>query len=190
MKKLMLAVAVVGAAIIGQAATVTWNSNATKLVDKDGNVQTGLSSGSIMLVLLSDSTGWSDGTWSAAKGSVTELASASIGTGKAAGKITGSAYKFDYDAADASSSPLKNNDVLAVVFKDADGKYSQLTYNTGAAVTETLTVSGLDQNNWSGSLVFGQATGVSGIIAPVPEPTSAMLVLLGVAGLALKRKRA
>ena len=188
MKKFMLAVAMICAATVGQAAAVSWSSDSVQIVDpKTGDTLTSLSSGSIWLVVLTDTTGWSEGTWSAAKGSVTELASASIGAGKTAGIVAGTRYSFTYDETGATG--LKNGDVLAVVFKDSSGAYDQLEYySSKSAVTDTLTVSGMSDTTWSQTFAFGQDGG--SITTPVPEPTSAMLVLLGFAGLALKRKRA
>lgn len=188
MKKLMLAVALICTAIIGRAAAVSWSSGSVRIVDpKTGDTLTSLSSGSIWLVVLSDKTGWSEGTWSAAKGSVTELASANIGAGKTAGIVAGTRYSFTYDETGATG--LKNGDVLAVVFKDSSGAYDQLEYySSKSAVTDTLTVSGMSDTTWSQTFAFGQDGG--SITTPVPEPTSAILVLLGFAGLALKRKRA
>ena len=192
MKKLIIAAALVAAAIVGQSATVDWNAASTVFVDQNGNTQTSIPSGSIVLVLLSNNTGWDAGTWSASAGSLTELASATIGSGKSKGKISGTTYSFSYNETNPSASALKNGDVLAVVFKDADGNYSQLAYYTSkSAVTDTLTVSGLADNTWATIFNFAQGDAASGgIYAPVPEPTSAMLVLLGFTGLALKRKRA
>ena len=192
MKKLIIVAAIAVAATISQAAVVSWTAVSTKLYDASTGEATGLKSGSIVLAILSDTTGWSDGTWKATSG-VTELATATVASSKSIGTISGADYNFFYDEDNPTSSPLKNGDVLAVVFKDADGNYSQLTYyTTKSAVTETLTVSGLNSNVWTDELVFGQA-GDGKIVAgtaSIPEPTSAMLVLLGFAGLALKRKRA
>ena len=76
------------------------------------------------------------------------------------------------------------------MFKDSSGAYDQLEYySSKSAVTETLIVSGLKENNWADELIFGQGSASSGgIYAPVPEPTSAMLLVFGLCGLALKRK--
>ena len=187
MKKLVIAAVALCAAVATQAASVDWNSGSKFFVDADGNKTTLASGTSIALIVLSDNTGWAAGTWEAAAGSVTELATASIGTGKNAGKITGSQYKFSY-----GDQPFADGSVLAVVFKDASGKYDQLVYQaSGAAMTDTMTVAGLAaaENIWAETFSF--ATG-GNVMAPetsdVPEPTSGLLVLLGVAGLALRRR--
>lgn len=191
MKKIMIAALAIATTVIAHAAAVDWNSGASYLVDATGTKQTALESGSIVLVVLGNQTGWSDGTWSAAKGTLTELQVGEIvNTGKAAakGKVNES-FTFEY----GSSSPIKNGDVLAVVLKNDDGSYNQLAYydanaegGVGAAVTDTLTISGMDSDLYSGSYQF--ATG--GNFMAVPEPTSGLLMLVGLAGLALRRRRA
>ena len=58
-------------------------------------------------------------------------------------------------------------------------------------VDDVLVISGLDDimnggNRWSGNLNYAS----SGNFTAVPEPTSGLLMLLGMTGLALRRKRA
>ena len=187
MKKLIIAATLAFAATVSQAATVSWNAGSSKLVDASTGENTTLSSGSIVLVILTDTTGWTDGTWKSTSG-VTELATATVASTKNKGAITGTAYKFSYSE---DSSALKNGSVLGVLFKDASGNYSQLTYySTKAVVSETFTVSGLTSDVWADEFKFGQA-GDGKIVAgtaSIPEPTSALLLMLGLCGLALKRK--
>lgn len=190
MKKMIIAAFAVASAAIAQAAAVDWSSGSSYLVDATGTKQTALESGSIVLVVLGSQTGWTDGTWSAKKGTLTELQTGEIvnsGKASAKGKVNMS-YAFEYDSA-----IIKNGDVLAVVFKDADGAYTQLAYydakaegGVGAAVTDTFTVSGMENGLYSGSMSFA----TQGNFMAVPEPTSGLLMLVGLAGLALRRRRA
>lgn len=64
--------------------------------------------------------------------------------------------------------------------------------NSALAWTDVADVSAYDYEAGSpapGTLTFTTAAN-SGTIASVPEPTSAMLLVLGMAGLVLRRKRA
>ena len=62
---------------------------------------------------------------------------------------------------------------------DGDYVYTSKTVNKSAQATSTTLIA------------FGSAPGTwSGGSSPIPEPTSGLLMLLGMAGLALRRKRA
>ena len=79
--------------------------------------------------------------------------------------------------------------MLALMFKDEKGTISKLKYLDGTDANIYYTVSGLAGNT---SSLTDQKLTASGnfTTASVPEPTSAMLLLLGVAGMALRRRRA
>ena len=67
------------------------------------------------------------------------------------------------------------------------------TYNSSEVSYKSGIVSKNALGNGTQSVAFGNqasATQAAGAWANVPEPTSALLLMLGVAGLALKRKRA
>lgn len=193
MKKLIVMIGAVALAVVTQAAQVKWTTGANYLVDKTGTKQTALASGEIWLVVLSDTTGWSAGEWTGTAATVTELQQGTIiSSGKAAaqGKVN-QTYSFTY-----GDQAFSDGDTLAVVFKDGDS-YAQIAYydstkedKVGAAITDVLVVSGLSDSEalWSGELAF--ATGGNFLGQAVPEPTSGLLLLVGAAMLALKRKRA
>lgn len=194
MKKLIVAISAVALAVAAQAASVSWKTGSSYLVDNTGTKQTALASGEIWLVVLSDTTGWSAGEWTGTAATVTELQQATIvssGKASAKGKITQD-YAFTY-----GDQAFSDGDTLAVVFKDGDGNYAQIAYydstkedKVGAAITDVLVVSGLSDSEalWTGELSF--ATGGNFLGQAVPEPTSGLLLLVGGALLALKRKRA
>lgn len=184
MKKLMVAVAVAFIAVATQAASFYWGTaqNGAKLVDADNNILTTVpNGGAISLILLgTDTTGYSDATW-LMDATITSSTKASQN-----GRINNN-YAFTWT--DGGSNVIDNGDVLAVVFKDSDGKFSNLkNASDGSDLVARTTVSGINGNNWSNytsQWVFATAN-----YSAVPEPTSGLLLLLGVAGLALKRKRA
>ena len=189
----MIAAAIVCAAAMSQAASLAWTS-AGYLWDTTANAKaTSITGGSIVLALINDGADWTKG--------VTVLdTGALVASGMAAniGKVQGSmSGKFEWSFADGT---LKNGDVLTVLFKDAKGEFSQLHYVdadgklTDTLVTDTYTMSGLSADDSTlDAFKFASSTAAgSSNFAPqaVPEPTLAMLLLLGVAGLALKRRRA
>ena len=180
MKKLLFIAAVACTASLSQAATVKWNSSA-KIADASGTAitsQTGynalLNGGSIILAILND------GLYN---GNYTELGStATIKTTPPpqAGSLKGN-YGFDY-----AKNTLKDGDILGILFKDASGKYWQLKYTAGGMVDDILTIRGLKDDSFSTNFNYA----ASGTFTVVPEPTSGLMILLGLAGLALRRKQA
>ena len=73
--------------------------------------------------------------------------------------------------------------------------YYDTSLGTNGKVVDSLTVTGLadDEDLYAKTLNFATAGNFTAAVSgssSVPEPTSAMLVLVGLCGLALKRKRA
>ena len=183
MKKLMIAAAIVCAAVVGQAATVNWD--VSWAYSKNGSVNT-YDDGSVVnywivnMVSATDTSGLSvdkDGNL------VNSANYAIVGTG--------SIPTFGNGAAEGT---IANGNYLAMVIYDsANGLYG---------VSDAAAVSGiLAEPPTAGTIAggtFQNDGGTEGYIiantpvptSPVPEPTSGLLMLLGVAGLALKRKQA
>ena len=186
MKKLLIALVATTMVGLAHAASISWSSTGF-LWDTATNAKaTSITGGSIVLCLINDGSDWTKGVTVLDTGVLTTTGMANF-VGKVKGSTSG-AYSWSYD-----DDTLKNGDVLTVLFKDGDGKYSQLTYVdtagavTDAAVTDNYTVTGLSGDN-SVLDTFNFAT--SGNFTAVPEPTSGLLMLVGLAGLALRRKRA
>ena len=189
MKKLMIAAAIVCAAAFSQAAQFKWqNATGANWVDDKGalyNKDTHTAPGSLVLVLLG-----TDGTadWSKATEVDGQVGAFSYSTkGGAKNNVVGT-YTFTYGA---TGTP-QNDYVYGVMFKDGDGNLSQLVdATTGNALDTTYTIAGLGDNGWQGTgnqpFTFATANYTT---ASVPEPTSGLLLLLGVAGMALRRLRA
>ena len=186
MKKLMVAAAIVCAAVVSQAATVKWSSS-FNAIDKEGNIlHADPKPLTVSLVLLGTGVtdlgtfeaDWSkavavqDATWA-----IKENTKAKPPTWTA--KASGTYYGDDKHT-------IAIGDVYAVMLND-NGTLSQLTYADGTLVNEMVLV---EKAGASDQTTFGTFATANYVVESVPEPTSAMLLLLGVAGLALKRKRA
>ena len=169
MKKLMILAAVALIAGMSQAAMVTWgNASTSKLVGLDGT--TPITSG--ITVTLMYENGMSTGS------SVSAINSMNAGVLSTA-KWT---YQFDTDATTGDKF------YLHAVLKVDDKEYEMdIAKDNPFAITAT---------NNGGSETFYWAAGTYGgamwkeTTPDEPEPTSALLMLCGLAGLALRRKRA
>ena len=189
MKKLMIAAAIVCAAALSQAASFSWMSANKCYLDntdpktwKDGAVLTALTSGTKGYM---DSSLYTDFTWSF------EMV---LSDGTSSDTLTGTPNFSSHKISNTLSS-----DIFSIPTDDS-GK----TYTWDIVLTGTATIDGNDitltSNTIHGSQVYSKISDskitftspatwtVS--VESVPEPTSGLLLLLGVAGLALKRKRA
>ena len=173
----MIAAFAVAVAAVAQAASITWGASSYNYITKAGVIQTAATALEGDFVLAYLGTGTAD--WSSA--TVANVGSVSYGTvkGNAYAKATGS-YSWTYGADGTPS----NGDIFGVMFKDSEGDLYQLEYADGSKVTETITISGMGNNTFSNNFTFATAN-----YTAVPEPTSGLMLLLGVAGLALRRKQ-
>ena len=193
MKKLMIAAVAVCAAAMVQAAAVNWTSNNMSLTDAVGAAQGGQLDGyTLVLVNLGSTINWDNATvieTGAAIGQTTMTINTA--TSSKRGRVTGK-VSFTYNKGEKNL--IENGDYLALMFQDKEGNLSKLTYTaSGNEVGNeaTVLVAGLDNDSSSIPAANG-AIKLSGNFTAqsVPEPTSALLMLLGVAGLALRRRRA
>lgn len=187
MKKLMVAAAIVCAAVVSQGASVVWSSSFSA-TDKDGNVlQVAPTTPTISLVLLatgvdaadfaSFTADWSkavaiqDATWDVKQNTRTGK-----WTAKGSGAFAGSA-----------THTIAVGDVYGVMLND-NGKLSQLTYGDGSLDSQMVLVTKAGASDQTTFSSFATANYV--VAASVPEPTSGLLLVLGLAGMALRRRRA
>ena len=209
MKKLMIALGAIALAMGVQAASFSWTSgNYSYFADSQTGAKistaeaysSAMNGGAIVLVYLGTTTNWSwdDATVLTGTGiSGTSGAITTTGLARNQGKV-GGVFGFTYNGDSDASSQVKNGDVFGVMYQDKDGALSHIFYvddegNKGADITTTYTVSGLvDDTTKADTFSFTTAgtTSAPNNFTAVPEPTSGLLLLLGMAGLALKRKRA
>lgn len=169
MKKLTLMIGAVALAMGVQAASVDWKVSGTAATE-NYNVY--------LLTSIADSYE-----------SVADIASAALISGTIA-----KAGRNYYAGGTAASEAITKDSMKEVYWVIVDGSGAPTTYNYVKADLSSYVYDPDNQESSPGD--FGSISaadmlaGTSGSFGAVPEPTSGLLVLLGMAGLALKRKRA
>lgn len=193
MKKLIMAVAVAIAAIGLNAATVNWG--ATKGYLYNGATAAKVTSGSAYLMFVTDSYKQSDliAAFKAADGKADATLTAMTGSGAMAtgagtigsnARITGASSTYA-TTADATVYFVVFNGDKMFISDTTDAIYDSVTGESTASFASMSTASKLDLQASDGYTSAGWYG-----VASVPEPTSGLLMLLGMAGLALRRKHA
>ena len=182
MKKLMIMAASVMLAAMTHAAAVGWTLSGASAYAGDAYQffvigQNGADSVSVITALLdagtsADSYAFGSGTI-ASNGAGTMTAAAS-GLTLGAGSYEAFFVVFDSDSPTAGSSNYAVVSGVSTLSKTVSDTSATVMFTTGNQSTYLNNAS-----NWSS---YGSSA--------VPEPTSGLLMLLGMAGLALKRKRA
>ena len=182
MKKLMIAAAIVCAAALSHGATVAWGG---AVATPDG---TDTLAAGTQAALLYSATAFT--------GAATEVAGWTVGSAADNGGSLVQIYTMD--GTDEANWEFMNT---YSVDGSVDGYYAVLVLNdagTFASYYDIGSISGTTgassptdktiNMGWTSEDVFLTSGGYT--TAVVPEPTSGLLLLLGMAGLALKRKRA
>ena len=165
MKKLIIIVAATFVAVAAQAASFAWTTSGIKGVEGSG-----LFTGSAILTAFVTGTDTVVGTWN---GNIVNgvLNGSSSGLVISSDSFVGSS-KYDFI-------------FVATTTVDTKEYVWTSTKKTGTAqATSTPSISWFAANHTTGEGINANGWAVA------PEPTSGLLLLLGMAGLALKRKRA
>jgi len=180
MKKLMFVLAAVAMAAGVQAASVSWTC--TNVKDGDGNAISGIAyfvnaatlsqSDASAFTKASDWTSALDGMYSY--------------TPSAAGKYTSAAVEnATLGLTDGAASQA-----YLVIFDTATITDASHYYMTEVKSFEALGGTETASLKWGSQSTASQAAGAWTSVQGVPEPTSGLLMLVGLAGLALRRRRA
>lgn len=196
MKKLMFMLAAVAAVGMVQAASINWSTGTgVKGVKSDSDSSFGTSNAasgtlSIYVWLVSESVynaTSTDKIWDTYGTSLGTATASKTGLGGATG---GTAKADGLDFSTEANTPYYG---LVLVGLDTD-KDGTLDYYIANKATSNINTSGAGTavSNLAKNLGGTGGTAITGWTAAsdVPEPTSGILLLLGVAGLALRRKRA
>ena len=179
MKKLMFMLAAVAVAACTQAASVSWTC--TNVKDGSGNAIDGIAY-FVNAATLSQET---LATYTKASDFTTALSGMYSYTPSTAGKYTSAAVEnATLGLTDATASQA-----YLVIFDTATITDSSNYYVTEVKSFDALGGTETQQVKWGSQSTPSQAAGAWKAVN-IPEPTSGLLMLLGMAGLALRRKRA
>lgn len=172
MKKLMIIAALAFTASIAQAASVNWSITSGTAAQVGFNVY---------LVAAIDST-WTSGADVAA--SAAELGTGTSGTVVKNGRVYNVAPTTA--SGDGITTTSMANAYFVLVQSDSATSYTYISADLSANVFGETDAAKETFSTTTAALVAG----TSANFASVPEPTSGLLMLLGMAGLALRRRRA
>lgn len=195
MKKLMVTLAAVAFAAAAHAATVNWSSGAVLGDSGDGtgwgSAKIAKSSSNYMMTVLVFATydavgGLSDqiGTGSWTGTSAKSKLDGSSDTGATA-LVAGTKYYVQATIENSANNSQLISQILEFTW-DGSMEDPKIDFMSSSAGTGVSTLTSMD-GTFNATYGYWDAGGWT---AAVPEPTSGLLVLLGVAGLALRRRRA
>lgn len=191
MKKFVMALAVAGAAVCAQAASVKWDSSKMfTAASADGGFSStaikGAATGYLFALTESDyNTLLADYAANGNMSAVWNTYKDSLGTATG----TGATKAFTSVSAITTTADVGDTVYGAIIYTYTDATLGKDFYIANLASGTVGAESGLTLANL-GTYFKGDASGTpTGGWVATPEPTSGLLLLLGAAGLALRRKR-
>ena len=169
MKKLLVLAAVIVASVVANAATFKWTGG--NIYKADGATKL---TGTVAIMAYTGTDA----------SSAVKVVDAFVVDGTLKADAQGSANGFTYNWADAVGGTSYN---FYMVIEDAGKSIDTSTSNPSKIVSATAQATSTPTVAFSSMATITQDSSNWGA---VPEPTSGLLMLLGVAGLALRRKRA
>lgn len=191
MKKLMMMIVVVAAAVVANAATVSWSASKGYLYEAGGAQK--ITSGNAYLMVLTLGYDQSElvSAFATAKGDVAATLAA-MGTSGALASGTGTIGSNARIAMTESTADISSDaSVYFVVFNGNNMYVSSEATAAYDSVSKSATADFAAMSTPSKAAALDAAKGYTGAgWYAVPEPTSGLLMLVGLAGLALRRRRA
>lgn len=182
MKKLVIAAAIVCVAVVAKAAAIDWS--ASQVFDA---VQTAAQGKNVA------ANGWLGYVIMAADYSTvtTDLAAGKTSTlvSKAVGPVKQTNNKGQFSGSTATGNIASGSQDFYLIVLNSGTLEGATSFAVSAKTTANIDAS-LDTSIEFGSMKTATQSTANWTTVAAPEPTSGLLLLLGVAGLALKRKRA
>ena len=196
MKKLIIVAAIAAGALVSQAASFDWQTSSKAYSIADATVAAGLAAGTTYGVGNKNADSMSNqitsrsAVWTylitLTSGSTTDTLTGTLGSGDFGSRyINTSLSSTIWDSA-TSESPVNVNYSIVLTGTLTDGLDKSWTI-TSDTITGSMSYAGVGDITFTTAAASSWSTaGSSG----VPEPSSGLLMLVGLAGLALRRRRA
>ena len=193
MKKLMIAVAALSVGFAANAASIAWGGNVANDARGDETAQ----EGTVYNAIWVGANDYSEVLSTFVYDTYTGMVGTGLGAEFVAvdGSILGThtlteaeagAYQFGSTAAQSDADGGVNGNWLVVMYDETTPDKFWVGQYAVSGVTDQTTAGDITDYDWN--IGYNMQEGVTN--SNVPEPTSGLLLLLGVAGLALKRRRA